>query len=66
MSHLVIDNCDIFHLTIFLHSNNFQLKEMSQIIEAADFQPVFIYECTTLKTISFFITPPFRTQYGRL
>lgn len=41
MSNLVIDNCNIFHSTIFLQSNKFQLKEMFQMLKAQDFQPVY-------------------------
>ena len=50
MSNLVIDNCNdnFFHSTIFLQSNNFQLKGMSQIIKAEDFQPVYIHGCEAL------------------
>ena len=50
MSNLVIDNCnDDFHSSVFLQSNNFQLREMSQIIKAEDFQLVYIHGCKVLK-----------------
>ena len=49
MSNLVIDNCnDAFHSSVFLQSNNFQLREMSQIIKAEDFQLVYIHGCEAL------------------